>query len=192
MSRGVIRSQRLVYIGMQNVFFDSARFEVFKRKDVKRIMKRILISTIVVMIIAISGCTPPQTMQHEASSIQTAELVVLTSIDHLYEIIGDEKVSYIYFGRPTCPDCVDFFPILEDVMDELSQIVYYFNTDERRVEDEYEEIMSIFDVVWVPTVFRVENSIILDEFPVRFERNPSDEEATECRNELSKFFTNIE
>lgn len=117
-----------------------------------------------------------------------AELIVLDSGDEFYNVTSGKEESYIYFGRPSCPDCNDFFPILKEAMKEYSQDVYYYNTDDRLEDKDYEEIIEIFKLVWIPALYEVKDNAITDVFPLQFERNPSDEEILNCKEELKLFF----
>lgn len=36
---------------------------------------------------------------------------------------------FLYVGRPTCPDCEAFYPVLEEIVSAGSQRIYYYNTE---------------------------------------------------------------
>jgi len=133
----------------------------------------------IVFLLVLAGCQPVS---------DSGSIVPITSIDHLYDVIGRDEVSYVYFGRPTCPDCEDFMIILEDFVSENKILVYYFNTDDLRNEAEYEDIIEVFEVTWVPALYKVQQNAIIDKFPLLFERDPSDVEVDECRQVLNVFF----
>jgi len=99
-------------------------------------MGRRALSALFVSLALLSSCT----------SARNSGLVGIESIDHLYEVLDEDEVSFVYFGRPTCPDCQDFIVILEEVIEENSLTVYYFNTDAMRDEEEYDEVIDIFHV----------------------------------------------
>ena len=141
-------------------------------------MKRPYIVVIVIYLVLFSACVSPQ----------SGELKGLSDIEQLHAVVANSKTSYIYFGRPTCPDCNDFIPYLEEVMKKNAQDVYYFNTDDRKNDDGYDNIIEIFDVDWVPALYMVQDNVIINKFPLRFGREPSENEVTECVNELNIFF----
>lgn len=143
-------------------------------------MRKIFFIILILCMILSTSCTPSA-----ATGIQELE-----SIDQFYDVIADNDVSYIYFGRPTCPDCNDFFIILEEVVMQNSHLVYYFNTDERKEERDYDDIIEIFRVDWVPSLYKVQNNVIIDAFPLKFERQPSPKQKTECKDALTRFFKN--
>jgi hypothetical protein len=142
-----------------------------------------------VITVLIIGCLLGLPMP---AGVQPAKLETLTSIDHLYEVLAKDEVSYIYFGRPTCPDCQEFLPILVGAMLDNSQDVYYFNTDDRREDEEYDEILHIFGVSWVPALYKVQSNTILEEFLLQFSRGADEGALNECKNELKLFFSNSE
>lgn len=136
---------------------------------------------VLAILLSLSGCQ---------AAPEAGKLEPLTSIDQLYDVLGSDETSYVYFGRPSCPDCEDFIVILMEVISDNGITVYYFNTDYLKDEAEYEEIIDIFDVVWVPALYKVRGNVITDRFPMRFERDPNDVEVDECRQGLYAFFEN--
>lgn len=60
-------------------------------------------------------------------------------------------VHYVYFGRPTCPECKVFQPKLEEVLDSKKIKVLYYNTDT------FFKTISMFNVSSVPSLVRIEN-----------------------------------
>ena len=142
-----------------------------------------------VITVLIIGCLLGLPMP---AGVQPARLETLKSIDHLYEVLAKDEVSYIYFGRPTCPDCQVFLPILAESIAENSANVYYFNTDDRRKDEEYGNIINIFGVYWVPSLYRVRNNVIVAKFPLQFSRSADEEALAKCRNELREFISNVD
>lgn len=74
-----------------------------------------------------------------------------TSKEGLYEVdsISLEKIMngkdtlFVYVGRPTCPQCKEFEPILQKVLNNQHQSMGYYNTDNARKENEDKlEIMA--------------------------------------------------
>ena len=54
----------------------------------------------------------------------------VTNINLFKEIRDSDKVSIIYYGRPTCPACVAYYPVLEEVAEEYNLDIFYINLDE--------------------------------------------------------------
>lgn len=46
-----------------------------------------------------------------------------------YKEMNNRKDSLIYIGRPTCPVCVRFLPILHDILTAKKMRIEYFNVD---------------------------------------------------------------
>lgn len=132
---------------------------------------------LVVAVIIFTGCKPGL----------SKNIVPINSIKDFHNIVAQTNVSYIYFGRPTCPDCNDFFPILEQVITEKRQKIFYFNTDTFQNSEGYSEIIDIFKVKWIPTIYKVENNKIVAEFGLRFERNSTDLQIEYCKKALNNF-----
>lgn len=76
----------------------------------------------------------------------------------------ESELQYDYIGRPTCPICVEFPPILEEVIEEDQIDVYYYNTDTAREADAsvLSEMMERLDVTGVPTLMAIENGTEVD------------------------------
>lgn len=66
-------------------------------------------------------------------------------------------VFYIYFGRPTCPECVEFGPILEKELQKNNWTVYYFDTTYWKEDAQYERILDKYKVTSVPSLVRAVN-----------------------------------
>lgn len=89
----------------------------------------------------------------------------ITEIQEVYEV--DE--GYIYFGRPTCPSCKLFEPILRLISRERHIDIKYFNSDyfrkEKKVTDE--ELMKVFEkyeVARIPLLAYVKEGKLYEAF----------------------------
>lgn len=91
---------------------------------------------------------------------------VLTSItnEELADFLQKEQSGFLYVGRPTCPVCREFKPLLEGASEETGQNVYYYNTDAGREQDEAKtgELLDQLEVEYVPILFYIENGKIVD------------------------------
>ena len=86
--------------------------------------------------------------------------------DELYEILnteGDEGF-FIYIGRPTCPMCQEFEPILNETLDDLEAALRYFQTDMARADDEDQMLLMLeaLRITGVPIVVYIENRELRD------------------------------
>ncbi|MFV0466007.1 MAG: thioredoxin family protein [Lachnospiraceae bacterium] len=124
------------------------------------------------------------------NSTETDYLKPIDNSSELYEIISKSDASYIYFGRPTCPDCEEFQPILEEVLTIKNQYIFYYNTDDRKNDDIYDEFIELFDITWIPTIYKVKDNAIIAEFPLKFEHGTNETEKEECRIAIESFLAN--
>lgn len=79
------------------------------------------------------------------------------------------KSGYIYFGRPSCPSCQIFYPILQLASQRENKQIWYFNTDYFRTKKklpEYEilPVCNKYKISRVPVLIYVENGKIIDSF----------------------------
>lgn len=117
------------------------------------------------------------------------KLIPIQSIQELSDIVQNTNTAYIYFGRPTCPDCADFIPILEQELQIAKTNVYYFNTDIFKKEPEYENVIKTFNIIWIPALYETENGNITNSFDLKFERNSDEESRIECESHLKNFLS---
>ncbi|MCL2558847.1 MAG: thioredoxin family protein [Turicibacter sp.] len=90
--------------------------------------------------------------------------------DELYELLNtetedeDETSVFVYIGRPTCPMCQEFEPILEEALVYLGMELKYFQTDMARVENEdlMLTMMETLGITGVPTVAYIVNGELRD------------------------------
>lgn len=74
------------------------------------------------------------------------------------EHIKSEDHIWVYIGRPTCPMCEEFLPVLTHVLKEQDQQMYYYNTDEAKEENGQKmmNILNRLEVDAVPTMIYFE------------------------------------
>ncbi|WP_211747203.1 thioredoxin family protein [Paenibacillus sp. Marseille-Q4541] len=89
-----------------------------------------------------------------------ADSKVLTAVtnEELTEFLEGQS-GFLYVGRPTCPVCREFLPKLERASEDTGQLVYYYNTDEGRKQDEQEvmALMNQLEINSVPALLYIEN-----------------------------------
>lgn len=76
---------------------------------------------------------------------------------------SDNAIYFVYFGRPSCPNCEVFQPRLEKISKEIKQTVYYFNTDEHRQSKDQKsvnDILDLYQIDRVPTLLMIKNGEI--------------------------------
>jgi thioredoxin-like negative regulator of GroEL len=84
----------------------------------------------------------------------------------LHDLLSDESDAgfFIYMGRPTCPMCQEFEPILEETLADLKAPLRYFQTDKARADDEERMLMLLEDlgITGIPVIVFVKNGLIRD------------------------------
>jgi len=57
-------------------------------------------------------------------------MVVSIDVNKFLEIRDSDRVSIIYYGTPTCPACIRYEPILEEVAEAYNLHIFYINLSE--------------------------------------------------------------
>lgn len=88
-------------------------------------------------------------------------LLTLHSLEQIEEISD----GYVYFGRHTCENCMDFEPLLESVAKEENVQVYYFNLINFRAqagitEEQIQKVLDKYNVTSIPCLLKISNTII--------------------------------
>lgn len=89
------------------------------------------------------------------------------------EIIANDENKIIYIGRPTCPECAEIQPILENIIEEVGVKVYYYNTENAKKDDmdSFNNIKESYNIQYVPVLINYEG----DEEVNRFEYSDYEE-----------------
>lgn len=87
------------------------------------------------------------------SANEKGVLSTITSKEY-NELLQESEKKLVYIGRPTCPDCVEIQPILEELLKSEGLTAYYYNTDKakKRSMDQFNEIKETVGVQYVPTI----------------------------------------
>ena len=80
------------------------------------------------------------------------------------EFFSKQGNYIVYFGRPTCIDCVKFEPTLLEHLESTGHEVYYFNTDYWKTNPEFEGILSNYQVDSVPMLVKIQNGDFVDKY----------------------------
>ena len=82
------------------------------------------------------------------------------------DILNDHRFegTFVYIGRPTCPVCQEFEPILQETLSGLGQTLAYFETDLANGQDPARgaEILNQLNVAAVPTLVYIEGGQPID------------------------------
>lgn len=98
--------------------------------------------------------------------INNSSTLVELNNEKLSDYINKEDDVWVYVGRPSCEECSEFQPKLENVLKDIDQQLYYYDTDHAREEDEQEMIKLIktLNVKTVPTIVHLKNDTVQDKF----------------------------
>lgn len=102
----------------------------------------LLILTVVVVVFIITGL-------NIFRKNKSWELIPLDSADWS-SIIDEDKITFVYVGRTSCEQCLDFKPMLERIVKEYKLTFYYFDTDVNK--DEKEEVIKRYNIIAVPSI----------------------------------------
>lgn len=109
-----------------------------------------VVSTVVVLIAALVILT-----------VLRGSNLVIIGISEMDAILNDQSGTgtFVYIGRPTCPFCREFEPILEGALSDLGQELPYFETDlaDQEDVDRRVEIMSQLGLQGVPVIVYIVN-----------------------------------
>lgn len=102
-------------------------------------------------------------------SLRNEYVIDIKEVNAFYQISD----GFIYFGRPTCPSCVLFKPLLTEVAKEENEKIYYFNTDyfsnnSKITEDELKEIYDKYQIQYVPALIKLVNGSLVGSFGASF------------------------
>ena len=75
-------------------------------------------------------------------------------------LVDENNDALIYVGRPTCDECTEFEPILQEAINDRF-FVYYYNTDNRRQDAEYLELLKKLSVDHVPILIHIKGGEIV-------------------------------
>lgn len=96
--------------------------------------------------------------------------------EEISELMNNDVSFILYIGRDDCGDCIEFYPILEEYIDNHDDTgIYYLNIreirDNARKEDAseeekafFDEIYETFEIEWTPTIEWIRNGKIYKKY----------------------------
>ena len=83
--------------------------------------------------------------------------IVEISRDELEALIADEDYNLVYVGRPSCPDCQEFYPSFEQWVHESGKTVFYYNTQTKASgKQEMREYIVGLGIEEIPSILVLE------------------------------------
>lgn len=100
----------------------------------------------------------PYTVKND---IQTDEIVYdnfTVKIDDINKLINDDIVGCVYFGRDTCPECLEFNKYLQNQFNQnINLLVYKFDTDKWRSNENFKNILNKYNITKIPMLIKINN-----------------------------------
>ena len=72
-------------------------------------------------------------------------------------LFDSDKEYFVYFGRPSCPNCIKFQRYINNNDYRLPKKIYYFNTDYWRKSGATNKICKEFNVKEVPSLIKIKS-----------------------------------
>jgi len=87
----------------------------------------------------------------------------------MYEILNDRSGEgiFVYIGRPTCPACRQYEPVLRELLQEMDRQLLYFQIDAAHLADAVSEmttneIIEAVGVRYVPSIAFIRNGEVIE------------------------------
>ena len=106
------------------------------------------------------------------SSVLTVEKAIIYDdftipIDDISQLLTGNFVGFVYFGRDTCPSCLEFNELLKNAISYLNGVeIHKFDTDYWRSHGDFRAILDMYGVSKVPMLVRIESSGIIEWFNI--------------------------
>lgn len=119
------------------------------------------------------GCTKASDLDDKLVSI---------NIHYLLELIANSDEAFVYIASPTCPACVEFKPIVLELLNDENLKIYYFDTDAAFLEKpgELVDLMESLNVIGTPSIIYLDNGAV----QATFEGSPTLEDLTDFFDSL--------
>lgn len=89
----------------------------------------------------------------------------------LKNIISGKETTWVYIGRPSCPDCKEFYPQLIDFVNQNKLHIYYYNTECRASKKMIvRKYYNSLGVKTVPSIIQIKDGIIDKVYDVQIEK----------------------
>lgn len=76
---------------------------------------------------------------------------------HDISLFDSDKEYFVYFGRPSCPNCIKFQRYINNNDYRLPKKIYYFNIDYWRKSGATNKICKEFNVKEVPSLIKIKS-----------------------------------
>jgi len=100
-------------------------------------------------------------------NVGSARLPYIGNLE-MYEILNDRSGEgfFVYIGRPDCSACLEYEPLLEEILEELDRELRYYRVDLALLEEDSVldpvETLEILQVHYVPSIVFIQNGELVD------------------------------
>lgn len=131
-------------------------------------MKKIFF--LILILLTVIGCTRQPATKIQINGIEEIHY------EKLIQNLNSNVKFILYIGRPDCGDCQEFYPILEEyINNHVGSGIYYLNIKEFRdrsrsedasqqEKDFYENLYEELHFDWTPTIHIIENGKFIDTY----------------------------
>lgn len=79
----------------------------------------------------------------------------------LVDVLESSETLWIYIGRPSCPDCIAFYPVLLEKVQISNKSILYYNTEcKASAKAEMSSFVKKLGIKEIPSVLKIENKQI--------------------------------
>lgn len=111
-----------------------------------------------------------------STSVKISEDEFTINIDDISMLVDGKVDGIVYFGRNTCEYCLKFNEVLKKEFEKIeNKDIFKFDTDEWRGHEKFDEVLSQYNVMAVPSLVKVKDGVVIDTFIVDFENDNSKE-----------------
>lgn len=143
-------------------------------------MKTFKLFVLIFLLIIITACDE---LDIEYTSNTVVYNDFLSPIEDIELLLNEGFTGFIYFGRDTCPICLQFNEVLKYVCEGNSQIpIYLFDTDFWREDENFTYVLDVYGVTTIPTLLRVGLTNNIETFSIDIDND-------DIINALSNFLT---
>lgn len=119
----------------------------------------ILILTIILLITSIESSkiiSKNYSLKKESLNDKEVYDSFTNKITDINQLINSELSGYVYFGRDTCPNCLQFNEFLKkEYIENEDLLIYKFDTDYWRNDENFTTVLDKYKISSIPTLILI-------------------------------------
>jgi predicted bacteriocin transport accessory protein len=89
--------------------------------------------------------------------------LIKISRNELKKMMENNQDFYVYFGRPSCPDCWEFYPKFKSILEKSKIAVYYYSTEAKASEKAgMRDFIKPFGIKEVPSILHIKENAVAE------------------------------